>query len=89
MARQTLIGPPDLAIEIVSPTDRISHVNRKIRLYLEDGVQVVWLVEPEEQTITIYTPATKQFTRLTLEDTLTGGDLLPNFALSLSQLFAS
>ncbi|GIK66170.1 MAG: hypothetical protein BroJett018_39640 [Chloroflexota bacterium] len=82
-----LIGPPDLAVEIVSPTDRMIDVTRKVRLYLEDGVQLVWVVEPDEKSVSIFTPNTKQFTRLTIEDTLSGGDILPNFALPLEQLF--
>lgn len=82
-----LIGPPDLVVEVVSPTDLMTHVNRKVRLYLEDGVQLVWVVEPDEKSVSIFTPNTKQFTRLTIEDTLSGGDILPNFALPLEQLF--
>ena len=82
-----LIGPPDLAVEVVSPTDRMVDVNRKVRLDLEDGVRMVWVVEPEEKSVTIYTPHSKQFTRLTIEDTLTGSDILPNFEAPLRQIF--
>ncbi len=85
--QKPLVGAPILAVEVVSPTDLMTHVNRKVRLYLEDGVQLVWVVEPDEKSVTIYTPNTKQFTRLTIEDTLSGGDILPNFALPLEQLF--
>lgn len=85
--KKPLVGAPLLAVEVVSPTDPMTQVNRKVRLYLEDGVRMVWVVEPEEKSVTIYTPHSKQFTRLTLEDTLMGGDILPNFALPLGQLF--
>lgn len=82
-----LIGPPVLAVEVVSPTDRMSDVTRKIQRYLTDGVQLIWVIEPEDKIVTIHTPHSKQLTRLTSEDTLTGGDLLPNFELPLNQLF--
>jgi Uma2 family endonuclease len=78
---------PDLAVGIVSPTDRLSDVSKKIAGYLVDGVRLVWLVEPETQTVTIYTPGSKQLTRLSSEDTLTGADLIPGFEMPVAKLF--
>jgi Uma2 family endonuclease len=79
---------PDLVIEVISPTDRLADVTAKIAGYLDDGVRMVWLIEPEAQTVTIYTPGSKQLTRLTAEDTLSGGDIVPGFELPLNTLFA-
>ena len=45
---------PDLTIEIVSPTDRTTEIAEKIGEYLAHGVQMVWLVEPRNRTITVY-----------------------------------
>ena len=45
---------PLLCVEILSPEDRISRVNERIREYLDFGVPVVWLIDPEERTIWIY-----------------------------------
>lgn len=78
---------PDLAVEIVSPTDRLSDVSKKIAGYLQDGVRLVWLVEPDTQAVTIYTPGSKQLTRLSREDTLTGADLIPGFEMPAAKLF--
>ena len=49
-------GPPILAVEILSPSDRESEINEKVDLYLEAGTAVVWLVDPHLRTITIVRP---------------------------------
>lgn len=77
---------PDLAVEIVSPTDLYSKVTSKIREYLITGVKEVWLIEPELKMITRYRSLT-DFTVLAEEDVLTCESLLPGFQLKLSELF--
>jgi Uma2 family endonuclease len=77
---------PDLAVEIISPSERPPAVQRKVRKYLDAGVQVVWVVYPRQQTVTIYTPdGVERVLRAT--DTLDGVDVLPGFALPLAELF--
>jgi Uma2 family endonuclease len=49
-------GPPDLAIEVVSPTDRRAHLEVKIAQYLETGVRMVWVVDPTRETVTVHAP---------------------------------
>jgi len=51
---QILTKPPLLCIEILSPEDRLSRVNARIKEYLDFGVPVVWLVDPEERKVWIY-----------------------------------
>ena len=77
---------PDLAVEVVSPSDVYSKVLKKIRKYLEAGVKEVWLVEPEFRTVAIYKPPMKSET-LTIEDTITCEEILPDFRLSLQEIF--
>ena len=77
---------PDLAVEVVSPSDAYSKVLKKIRKYLDAGVMQVWLVEPEFQTVTIYTPPMKSET-LSVADTLICEEILPNFRLPLKEIF--
>ncbi len=71
--------PPDLAIEVVSPTDIQSHIVGKALAYLDAGTRCVWVVEPVSKTVTVYKSETdiKTFTR---EDTLTGDDVVPGFS---------
>jgi Uma2 family endonuclease len=77
---------PDLAIEIISPTDAIDDATRKIREYFAAGVRQVWQVSTEFRTVTIYR-SPRDITLLTEEDTLTCEELLPGFSLPLREVF--
>ena len=78
--------PPDLAIEVVSPTDVLSRIVDKVLAYLDAGTRCVWVVEPKMKTVTVYKSATDIKT-LTREDTLTGEDVVPGFACPVELLF--
>ena len=78
--------PPDLAVEIVSPTDRHYAVTEKAFAYLDAGTRLVWVIEPVGRTVTVYRSET-DFTLLTCEDTLTGEDVVEGFACRVAQLF--
>ncbi len=77
---------PDLTIEIISPNDRYSDISNKISLYLQDGVQAVWIVDPKQRSVTVYLAADK-WHLLAEKDTLDGGELIPGFALPLAKIF--
>jgi Uma2 family endonuclease len=77
---------PDLAIEVVSPSDSASEVLGKIREYFQAGVRRVWVVYPAERLVYVYESPTKNII-LGEGDDLDGGDLLPGFQLSLVELF--
>jgi Uma2 family endonuclease len=47
-------GPPDLAVEVLSPNDRMGEVNEKIDAWLAAGCRAVWVVDPRMETIAIY-----------------------------------
>ncbi len=78
---------PDLVVEVVSPTDRLTQINRKISRYLKDGVLVIWLVDADSKTVTIYKKGETNLERLTVDDVLTGGEIFPGFELAISKLF--
>lgn len=72
-------GAPDLAVEILSPEDRLTRVHRKLRFHLAHGVRLVWLVDPDRRTVTVMEPP--NLTRVLAEhETLDGGTVLPGFA---------
>ena len=77
---------PNLAVEVLSPNDRIQEVTDKIHEYFEAGVELVWVVNPRRETVSVYTSA-QQVTILGKSDTLTAGEVIPGFALPLEQLF--
>lgn len=77
---------PDLAVEIVSPNDLFEKVISKVQEYFAAGVQQVWLISPEHQTVTIYRSPT-ELTILTVDKELTSDELLPGFRCPISELF--
>ena len=77
---------PDLAIEIVSPTDKQYDVTEKAFAYLKSGTRLVWVIEPVAKTVMVYRSET-DFTLLTCEDTLTGEDVVEGFTCPVAQLF--
>ncbi len=78
---------PDLAVEVVSPTDQERLLRLKIANYLAAGT-VVWAVYPKDQQVEVYEPG-KPVRILGIDDTLDGGEMLPGFTLALSAIFAS
>jgi Uma2 family endonuclease len=80
---------PELAIEIISPTNSASEVVDKVREYLQAGVLLVWVVYPVSGEIHVHdarTPAVVR--RLTAGDVLDAEPVLPGFQLDLATLFA-
>jgi Uma2 family endonuclease len=78
--------PPDLAVEVRSPSESMRSLLAKARTYLDAGVRLVWLVDPESQTILVFAPDADPIT-LTESDTLDGGDVVPGFRLSVADVF--
>lgn len=79
--------PPDLAIEVKSPTDRTRVLRRKAERYLALGTRLVWLVFPDERVIEVYAAASDDLFVLTEAETLDGADVLPGFKLAVSEIF--
>jgi Uma2 family endonuclease len=77
---------PDLAVEVISPNDVFKDVLAKVREYFHYGVQVVWLIAPEEQQVYVYASPT-HVRILTGQDELTSDEVVPGFRLPLRQLF--
>lgn len=79
--------PPDLAVEVLSPGNRAGETARKIELYRRAGVPLVWVIDPETETATVYAADAAPL-RLGKNEALEGGALLPGFSLALAELFA-
>jgi Uma2 family endonuclease len=77
---------PDLAVEIISPTDLYEKMIGRVREYFAAGVQQVWLISPEHKTVTIYHSPT-QAKIFSEADELVGDDILPGFRCRISELF--
>jgi Uma2 family endonuclease len=79
-------GPPDLAVEVVSPDDRMSEVLAKVQNWLDAGCRVVWLVDPRRQTVHVHQSGS-EIQVFGLSDTLADGPLLPGFSLAVAEIF--
>ena len=81
---------PDFIIELVSPSDiknqRYEDLQAKMQEYLDNGVQLGWLIEPKNKTVEIYRLG-KQVETLNNPKTLSGEDILSGFVLDLSNIF--
>ena len=78
--------PPDLAVEVVSPTDAQSRIVSKAFAYLKAGTRLVWILEPVSKTVTVYRSET-DITLLTRDDTLTGEEVIEGFSCQVAELF--
>ena len=78
---------PNLCIEVVSPTDGAEELETKVIEYFRVGVEMVWVVYPLAGRFYVYESST-QVRRLTANDELDGGAVLPGFRLALAELFA-
>lgn len=78
---------PDLAVEIKSPTNSIEELAQKAAYYLQNGSRMVWLVYPDTREVAVYTLDSPTPIIYGIEDTLTGGDVLPGFTLPVKDIF--
>ena len=79
-------GAPDLAVEVLSPSDRRPAVEKKARHWLSAGARMVWVVSSRQRTITVYRSLT-DIVVLTEKDTLDGGDVVPGFRIAVVDVF--
>ena len=78
--------PPDLAIEVISPSDRYSDVEEKVFDYLEAGTQMVIVLESCTRTAKVYRSRT-DVTVLTEAGMLDGADVVPGWSMPVSEIF--
>jgi Uma2 family endonuclease len=79
-------GAPDLVVEVVSPSDTAGEVHARALEWLEAGAQLVWVVQPLVQSVTVYTPGREPRT-IGIDGTLEGEDVVPGFSLPVRALF--
>jgi Uma2 family endonuclease len=78
---------PDLAVEVLSPSNTAVEMDEKIALYFGAGSRAVWVVNPKRRTVSVYS-SPFDVRILGERDALDGGDVLPGFSYQLSELFA-
>lgn len=70
----------------MSPDDTKKEMKAKVKEYLAAGVRVVWVIDPDDRTVTVFTEPTKSIV-LEADATLTCEDVLPGFACRVADLF--
>ena len=79
-------GAPDLAVEVISPTDRLTRVADKVQDWLEHGTRMVVVVNPRNRTVQVHT--SDGVIELTEADTLDGGDVVPGWTMAVADIFS-
>lgn len=79
-------GPPDLAVEVKSPTDSKRELRLKAEDYLRFGTKMVWLVFPDDKRVEVYVPG-EDVRELGIDGVLDGDDVLPDFTLPVRDIF--
>jgi len=79
-------GPPDLAVEVLSPSDTAAAAGRKARSWIAHGTRLVWVVDPVARTVAVHRPRAEGRV-LGVDDTLTGGHVVRGFRVTVRDLF--
>lgn len=78
---------PEIAAEVLSPSETPRMIHRKLKQYFEAGVKEVWMIDPESREVEIWTGPQLPEQELAADASITS-PLLPGFSLPLSELFA-
>jgi Uma2 family endonuclease len=81
-----LHGAPDLAIEVLSPSNSVEAMKRKALEYFESGCRLVWLVAPDDRIVVVLRPDGSELV-LTVKDILSGEDVIPGFSVETGEIF--
>ncbi len=87
---QEFNGSPDLAVEVVSPSNTATEMFNKVSTYIKYGTQIVWVIYPDDKTVLVYRPGgdgSLKVHSLTANDVLDGGTVLPGFSVKVDDLF--
>lgn len=76
---------PDLAVEVVSSNDLYTDIQAKVEKYLEDGVMLVWVLDPKRKRVMTY--AGNQYALLTDDNVLDASPVIPDLKIDLKTLF--
>ena len=79
--------PPDLAVEVLSPEDTASEIQKKVEEYLAGGVPLVWVVDPANQKVTVYR-SLQDIKILSADQELDGGQVISGFRTKIADIFA-
>jgi Uma2 family endonuclease len=77
---------PDFVIELKSPSDKLTDTQKKMKEYMDNGVKLGWLINPEKKEVEVYRQGQKKEI-LSSPSNINGEDILPDFTLDLTEIF--
>jgi len=81
--------PPDLAVEVISPSDEAGDIKKKLEQYQKAAVPLIWLIYPAKQQVQVYRIAnTQTFETLGINNELDGETIVPGFKIAINKLFS-
>lgn len=80
---------PDFVIEVISLNDRFSDIDEKIDAYLQDGVRLIWIIDPQRRKVIVHALDMEQPRYVVGDATLSAGDVIPGYEITLPTLFGS
>ncbi len=87
LPRSPLHVAPDLAVEIISPSNKAEDIEKLIEQLLDAGTTLIWIVYPDLQRIAVHTK--EGSFKLKVSDSLSGGEVLPGFECRVADIFPS
>jgi Uma2 family endonuclease len=82
-----LEGAPDLAVEILSPSNTVEEIHNKLVEYFDNGSRLVWVINPKEKYVLVYRSSQEPDRLLKSIDSLDGEEIVPGFSLAIADLF--
>lgn len=82
-----LEGAPDLAVEILSPSNTVEEIHNKLVEYFDNGSRLVWVINPKEKYVLVYRSSQEPDRLLKSIDSLDGEEIIPGFSLAIAELF--
>jgi Uma2 family endonuclease len=79
-------GAPDLAVEVISPSEAAAEIQRKVTEYFTAGSRLVWVIYPDTRQVVVFRSA-RESVALAADDSLDGGELISGFACRVAELF--
>lgn len=87
LSQRVVDGAPDLVMEVLSPATRRRDLNEKRRLYERFGGMEYWTIDASRREVTIYALREGRYTTVPVTDSVARSDVVPDFAISLDDLF--
>lgn len=78
---------PDLAVEVISPTDLYSEVSQKVAGYIQFGVRLIWVIDPAAKSVRVHSPGELLGHSLSEASTLSAEPVIEGWSIKVSELF--